>query len=336
MCQSAPKVSVVLPVYNVAGDVKAALDSVLAQDFTDFELICVNDGSTDSTLSVIAEYSDPRIRVISQISQGLVAARNAGIHYSRGEYIALMNTHDRWQTNKLYCHVAHLQNSVRVGVSYSPALLLDAQGQLTGQGYFPRLYDVGLKEMMCRNPVGNGSAGVIRRSVLNRVAALCARHESGRICYFDEHVSHFAGLDLWLKITLTGDCKLEGISVPVTHLRIHPGGQPTNLKAVYTQWHHIIQKYRTSHPARINRWYSLAHAYQLRNLARSAALSGKTRQGGTYFFKAVFTDWRIIAEEPGQMLTTVVSVCLSILPRRLCHFLKARAMKRLAKKQLAV
>ena len=68
MSSSAPKVSVIMPVINGAEYLNAALDSVLAQDYDDFEVVCVNDGSTDGSLALLASFDDPRIRIISQVT----------------------------------------------------------------------------------------------------------------------------------------------------------------------------------------------------------------------------------------------------------------------------
>ncbi|WP_168190687.1 glycosyltransferase family A protein [Salinimonas iocasae] len=336
MSSSAPKVSVIMPVINGAEYLNVALDSVLAQDFDDFEVICVNDGSTDGTLALLASFDDPRIRIISQVSQGGAAARNTGIYFARGQYIALIDWHDRWLKNKLSSHIAHLDSSARVGASYSPSLFIDKQGQLTGLGQFPRLYDIGLREVVCHNLIGNGSAAVIRRATLNKLNACSPVHESGRICYFDETLRDAVKLDFWLKIALYSGLRVEGVSIPTTHVRDTAGKLPVSLAEQYASWLDVMAKYRSSHPARVNRWFSLAHAYQLRRLALNASQTGETRLAFAYFFKAVFTNWRMVAETPGTTLIVAASVCLSVLPRRYYRFFEARATKRLAKKQLAV
>lgn len=92
----APKVSVIVPVYNVETYLYACLDSLLSQTFTDFEVLCVNDGSTDNSLLILQEYAkkDPRIRVITQENQGLSMARNNGVKQARGKYIYFLDSDD--------------------------------------------------------------------------------------------------------------------------------------------------------------------------------------------------------------------------------------------------
>ena len=92
---TSPLVSVVLPVRNGAADLPKAIDTILAQTFTDFELIVVNDGSTDGTAAVLDAIRDPRVRVVHQENMGLAAALNRGISLARGRYIARQD-HDDW------------------------------------------------------------------------------------------------------------------------------------------------------------------------------------------------------------------------------------------------
>lgn len=94
-------VSVVLPTYNRAPTLSRAVRSVLAQTFTDLELIVVDDGSTDATSSVLAQFDDPRLRVLRQPNAGAAAARNAGIALAQGEWLAFQDSDDEWLLDKV-------------------------------------------------------------------------------------------------------------------------------------------------------------------------------------------------------------------------------------------
>ena len=91
-----PKVTVIIPVYNVAAYLPQCLDSVIAQTLDDIEIICVNDGSKDESLAVLNEYAaqDSRIKIIDKANAGVSAARNDGIAAAQGEYIAFLDGDD--------------------------------------------------------------------------------------------------------------------------------------------------------------------------------------------------------------------------------------------------
>lgn len=96
-----PKISVVIPLYNKGFIISETLNSVLAQTFTDFEIVIVNDGSTDNSFEIVSQYSDDRIRLYNQENKGVSKTRNAGIEYSKSELIAFLDADDYWHPNHL-------------------------------------------------------------------------------------------------------------------------------------------------------------------------------------------------------------------------------------------
>ena len=104
------KVSIIIPLYNKAPYVRRALDSIAAQTFADFEVIVVDDGSTDGGAATVADYSDARFRLIPQANAGPGAARNAGLAQARGEFIAFLDADDEWLPNYLQESVTLLES----------------------------------------------------------------------------------------------------------------------------------------------------------------------------------------------------------------------------------
>ena len=90
------KCSVIVPLYNKVGSIQRTIDSILAQTLTDFEVIIVDDGSTDGSTQVTAKCTDSRVRIVSQVNAGPGAARNRGISESCGEYLAFLDADDEW------------------------------------------------------------------------------------------------------------------------------------------------------------------------------------------------------------------------------------------------
>jgi glycosyltransferase involved in cell wall biosynthesis len=123
------KVSVVIPTYNDEGTISATVESALAQRFdAEFEVIVVNDGSTDGTRAELAKFGD-RIRVIDQENRGVSAARNAGIQAAAGEYIALLDGDDTWMEDKLAKTVPVLDKSPACVAVFSNIVGVDSAGR---------------------------------------------------------------------------------------------------------------------------------------------------------------------------------------------------------------
>ena len=91
-----PKVSVIIPLYNKGKYIARALDSVFSQTYQDYEVIVVDDGSTDNGPEIVKQYNDPRLRLIHQENAGPGAARNKGISESKGEFLSFLDADDEW------------------------------------------------------------------------------------------------------------------------------------------------------------------------------------------------------------------------------------------------
>jgi glycosyltransferase involved in cell wall biosynthesis len=112
-------VSVIIPTYNRAELIGRAVKSVLNQSFRDFELIVVDDGSSDQTRETVESFHDPRLRLIEQEHQGVSKARNRGIKESVGKWISFLDSDDAWQPNKLQRQIESLEEDFRYRVVYT-------------------------------------------------------------------------------------------------------------------------------------------------------------------------------------------------------------------------
>ena len=124
-----PKVSVIIPCFNQGAYLQEAVDSVLAQTFQDFEILVVDDGSTDEeTVKILKEYDRPKTRVIRTENQGLSAARNTGIHEAQGIYILPLDADDKIGKGYLEDAVRILDQHPEIGIVYCEAAYFGVKG----------------------------------------------------------------------------------------------------------------------------------------------------------------------------------------------------------------
>lgn len=296
-----------MPVYNVRAYVAEAMQSVLAQTFADFELIVVDDGSTDGSELICKSFTDARIRIVQQRNRGLAGARNTGIAEARGRYVAFLDSDDRWTTEKLALHVIHLDNNSAIGVSYCPSRLINEAGAPMRLKQTPRLTGITSETIFCRNPVGNGSAPVIRRSALDTVS-FAHPGEPDRTCWFDETLRQSEDIEMWLRLSIVGGVRFEGIAPALTEYRVVAGGLSAQVLRQYQSWLDVIEKLRSYAPDFVAQHLPRARAYQLRYLARRSVQMGDATMAETLLREAAASSMRPLIEEPVKTLVTVAAV----------------------------
>ncbi len=325
--RGAPLVSVVIPMYNAAAYLQDCLDSVLAQTYKNFEVIAVDDGSPDNCAEIISACQDPRVKLVQQRNRGLAGARNTGICRASGDYIAFLDSDDMWRPEKLEMHVAHLRANPSVGVSYSASQFMDESGELMSIGQTPKCEAVTAADIFCRNPVGNGSAPVIRRETLKAIEFLRPEHGHYGAMYFDESFRQSEDVECWLRIALSTDWEFAGIDQALTLYRVNGEGLSANWQNQLASWERSVECNRRIDPGFIARWESLARAYQYRYLARRAVQSRDGASARKLLARAYRSDIRIAGKEFGRTaLTTGCTVLLSCLPTHLYSALEQRVM----------
>ena len=310
-----PVFSVVVPMYNVEDYIECCLDSLLNQSYKDFEIICVDDGCTDKTLAKLNRYQDGRIRLVQQSNSGLAAARNTGIRYSRGIYIAFLDSDDFWHQDKLKLHHEHFLQNPKLGLSYSASLFVDELDQALGIGQHPKLNNISAADVFCRNPVGNGSAAVLRRAALNQIAFFNPNSSKpNQLQYFDEDLRQSEDVDCWLRLALQTQWEVQGLKQALTFYRVNQQGLSGNVSKQLASWESAVAKLKQKHTKFFNRYYPLARAYQLRYLARRAVMNQESLKATVLFIRAVACNSKIIIQEPLRTLVTLAGVVASYLP----------------------
>ncbi len=168
-----PLVSVIMPAYNAASFIGAALESILSQTYPNLEVLVVDDGSTDCTADVVLQFAarDPRIILLRQLNKGVAAARNAAIHAARGAFIAPIDSDDVWSPQKIEKQVSRmLQSSSCVGLVYAWSVRIDANGGMIGLGSSPDLRGNVYAAFVYKN-FCSASAPLIRKICLDLVGS---------------------------------------------------------------------------------------------------------------------------------------------------------------------
>ena len=301
-----PLATIIVPAFNVSATIAETLDSLQAQTLRDIEIVIIDDGSTDNTRDVVAPYlADKRIRYVPQANRGLAGARNRGIEEARSEIIGFCDADDLWHPDKIRRHLAHFDANPRLGLSYSGSLMIDDNSNALGITQSPRLKGVNAAHIMKRNPVGNGSAAVMRRAALMDIAS--QPHGTNRAYYFDETFRQSEDIECWLRFALITDWKIEGIRGHLTHYRVALDGLSANTERQLASWERVITKLRPLNPAFFEAHEPAARAYQLRYLARRAVSGSDGAQALSYLRAANQSSLEPLRSEPLKTLTTYLA-----------------------------
>ncbi len=222
--RSVAKVSVIIVTYNYGHFLAEAIQSVLDQTFQDWELIVVDDGSTDNTREVVAAFADPRIRYMHQPNRGNPAARNTALKVAVGEYVAFLDADDVWFPEKLEKQVAHLDSlPPTVGLVYGDVYLFNHDdGAIIGRFLQSRKPPRGRVFRQLLGKDGwfiSDTASLIRREVFQRVGL------------YDETLLSYEDWDMWVRIAAAYE--VDAVDEPVARCRRHPNNLVKGLDKMY-------------------------------------------------------------------------------------------------------
>jgi glycosyltransferase involved in cell wall biosynthesis len=224
-----PNISVIIPTYQKAHLVRQTIKSALSQTYTDYEIIVVNDGSTDNTKKVLESFGD-KIIVVHQENKGVAAARNTGIKFAQGKYIALLDHDDIWLPDKLEKQIVCLESLPKIGLVYSDTSYFDEHGLLPGT--HSKSYPVPPVQhcwtLFVRNTIPTCSVVMIRRECLDAVGL------------FDETLPPCDDYDLWLR--LIEKWPIHFLNEPLVQYRRSEGQQSKNEERMLLSWLRVKEK----------------------------------------------------------------------------------------------
>lgn len=203
-----PKVSVIIPAFNSAPFIAETIQSVLAQTYGNFEIIVVDDGSTDTTLDVLNEFGD-QITALTKANGGPASARNLAIRNASGKYIAFLDADDLWTPEKLTEQVAFLEAHPEVGLTYAEALMFDEVGgekQIRGKIGFTG--ETSFCHLLLGDHIPNSTV-LMRRNCVDTIGWLNERRD---LIAVEDY-------EYWLRLAKA--FPIRAIAKPLAYYRVH-------------------------------------------------------------------------------------------------------------------
>jgi glycosyltransferase involved in cell wall biosynthesis len=211
-------ISVIIPVFNGAKTIEKTIKSVLQQTFSDFELIIINANSTDSTLDVISQIVDSRIKVFSYPSANVAVNRNRGFQHSIGEFVTFIDADDIWKPDKLAAQYQALINNPQAAVAYSWTNCIDEKDQFMRPCSYVKWTGDVYDKFLLDDFIGSGSNVMIRRSAYIAVGG------------FDELLSNAQDTDMWLRLAANYDFTV--VPKPQILYRISTNSMSSNISGL--------------------------------------------------------------------------------------------------------
>lgn len=277
-----PNVSVVIPAYNAMKFLPQTVESALHQTYTDFEILIINDGSSDDIVSWATQLTTPKVKLITQENQGQAGARNTGIRLSQGQYIAFLDADDVWEPTKLEKQVAAFLNNPELGLVDVWVMTVDEQGKLLSR--IEVFYDEGSvwHQMLEENLVMCGSSPMVRRDCFETVGL------------FDLDIQGPEDWHMWTRIA--AHYPLKVIKEHLVHYRQHSSSTTRNLELMHSNIVKAIESLYKPVPSQLQwkkrRAYSRAYLYL-------AALAEKSN----HHSQVMHFLWRAFSTYPQFCLT---------------------------------
>ncbi len=233
-------VSVIIPAYNRGRYIRQTVESVLNQTYTDIELIVIDDGSTDDTRDILEGYGD-RITLLeheARQNRGQSASINLGLDRARGKYLAILDSDDYWEPDKIESQVGYLQRHPEVGLVYGNGTAVSGNGEFLYDIYTPGHREESKPEKVLVDCYFSlPSNALMRKSLLKKAG------------YFDETLR--AGQDHDMAIRIAEIARLAYIDRPLFHYRRHNESISKSNNGAVSRWNNgfvILEKARKRYP----------------------------------------------------------------------------------------
>ncbi len=298
-----PAISVIMPAYNASQTIAASIESLKSQTLQNWELIVVDDGSSDDTsqIALALAQQDPRICVVQRPNSGPSIARNRGVDLARADVLAFLDADDFWAPERLLGMLSKFDQEPSLGVAFSRTRFIDAKtlkpGTLT-----PHIPLLTSADIMAENAVCSTSNIVCRKSVFMATGG------------FTAGLDYAEDQDWLLRVALEGNCEIAGVDAEWFFYRSSDDSQSANLQAMRNGWFQMVAaaclEYPEVAPAAACRAYGVSH----RQLARRALRMGRPKTALHLLMSALRRDPGLLFRQPKRTGFTLVGALLSFIP----------------------
>jgi glycosyltransferase involved in cell wall biosynthesis len=313
MAGDTPLVSVLITTLNSARFIDATLESALRQTLTDFEVLVLDDGSTDDTVERVRRVRDPRVRAWEYPHRGAPAALNAGLALARGRYLALLDHDDLWLPAKLARHVDAFDAQPGAAATFSWSGLIDEHDRPIAVHPAHWHGAIGFRQLLEDYVIGPSSSLVMRRASVERAGG------------FDEQLPRCHDFDLTLRLAFAEPNGIVAVPDILTLYRRHAGQMSRDWRAMHSEWNAVVEKCRRFAPADTAAVEPRARGNINRYFAYLAYENGEFRDARRFVREAARHDPRSFLTDPRNWKITAASVAEAVLPALLHRRLEQMA-----------
>jgi glycosyltransferase involved in cell wall biosynthesis len=306
-------ISVIIPVYNAELTIEETAKSVLNQTFKDFELIVINDGSTDLTLDILCKIKDPRLKIFSYPNSGLSTSRNRGIKHACSEFISFIDADDLWTPDKLEAQLNVLKENPGADVAYSWTCCIDKFGNLLDYGIRYTVNGYVFPDLLTYFFIGSGSNGLIRKKVFDEVGQ------------FDETLTSAEDWDMFLKIAAR--YHFAAIPLPQILYRISDNSMSRNVIRQERETLKVLERAFSQEPGKSllhlkRRTYANLYIYLTAHALRGVPDKNKGLIAARFLWRSVTNDLFILRQVKFVATLIFKIITVILLPPQQAHSLR--------------
>ena len=296
-----PRVSVIIPTFNRSDYLRQAIASVLAQTFSAFEIVVVDDGSTDDTAGAVAVFNDPRIIYLFQENAGRSSARNHGLSQARGEYIAFLDDDDLYLPDKLAVQTDFLDAHQEIGLTGGGAQMISADGSPL------RIWETWRDRPELTLPGCLYSCPLLTCSILMRRRWLAALDH-----WFDPKMDRAEDTDFWIRLLAAG-CSMAWLPQVVCGYRQHPASSQANSERYQRGYLCLLDKLfaRADLPPVVQAERQPLYAHYVVVGACHAYAAGQINTGQEGLQRAAAIAPQILIGKPPPIISSIVGAAQS-------------------------